>query len=64
MSFIIAMGRNKTYNKEMIREIKRFVRKNIFRYISAPYVPIVMKGSAVALTLSYRLLIAIYRLVN
>lgn len=64
MSFIIAMGRNKTYNKEMIREIKRFVRKNIFRYTSAPYVPIVMKGSAVALTLSYRLLIAIYRLVN
>ena len=64
MSFIIAMGRNNTYNKEMIREIKRFVRKNLWRFITAPYVSTVMKGSALALTLSYRLLIFTYRLVN
>ena len=61
MAMVIAMGRNKTYNKEMIKDIKRFIRKRIWGFVGASYVPITMKGSAIALTLSYRLLILMYR---
>lgn len=61
MAMIIAMGRNKTYNKEMIREIKRFIRRRLFGFLGAPYVSVVMKGSALALTLSYRALVLVYR---
>lgn len=63
MAMIIAMGRNKTYNKELIRKIKGFVRKGLLGYLCASYVPLTMKGSALALTVSYRLLIALYRLI-
>ena len=64
MAMIVAMGRNKTYNKELIRKIKRFVRKHLWGYLLAGYVPMTMKGSALALTVSYRLLIAMYRLMS
>ncbi len=64
MAIVIAMGRNKTYDKAMIREIKRFTRKGLFGFLGASYVPLTMKASALALTLSYRLLIAMYRLVK
>lgn len=64
MSFIIAMSRNDTYNYDMVREIKSFVRKNLWHFLTSSYVPLVMKGSALALCISHRLLIAIYRLLN
>lgn len=63
MACVIAMGRNKTYNRDMIREIKRFVRRGLWGFLTAGYVSLTMKGSAVALLLSYRLLIAVYRLI-
>ena len=58
------MGRNKTYNKEMIREIKAFVSKNLWNYVSSDSVPLVMKGSAVAFCINYRLLILGYKLIK
>jgi hypothetical protein len=64
MAIVIAMGRNKTYDKALIREIKAFTRKGLFGYVGASYVPLTMKASALALTLSYRLLITMYRLVK
>ncbi len=64
MAMIVAMGRNKTYNQEMIREIKRIVRANLGGFLGAGYVPVKMKGSAVVLAISYRLLIMIYRLIG
>ncbi len=64
MAMIIAMGRNKTYNKQMIKEIKSFVRSDFWSFVCASYVPIAMKGSAVALSISYRLLVAMYRLLG
>lgn len=64
MACIIAMGRNKTYNRDMIRQIKRFVRKGLWGFLTAGYVSLTMKGSAVALLLSYRLLIFVYRLIG
>jgi hypothetical protein len=64
MAMIIAMGRNKTYNKDMIKQIKRFVRKRLGSFIGASYVPITMKGSALALTLSYRLLVLMYKILG
>ncbi len=64
MAIIIAMGRNRTYNKEMIRQIKRFVRRGMLGFLTSKYVSITMKGSAVALTFSYRLLIFVYRILN
>lgn len=64
LSFIVAMGRNKTYNKEMIREIKAFVSKNLWNYVSSDSVPLVMKGSAVAFCINYRLLILGYKIIK
>lgn len=64
MAFIIAMGRNKTYNKQLIKEVKSFVRRGLCGYVTASYVPLRMKGSALALSVSYRLLIAMYRIIK
>lgn len=64
MAMIVAMGRNKTYNREMIREIKRVVRSNLGSFLGAGYVSLKMKGSAAVLAISYRLLIMIYRLIG
>ena len=64
MAFIVAMGRNNTYNPEMIKAIKRFVRRGLFGFISAGYVSVKMKGSALALTLSYRLLVLMYKILG
>ncbi len=64
MACIISMERNSTYNKEMIREIKAFVRKNLSGYLGASYVSLTMKASAIALCISYRALILGYRLLN
>ena len=61
MAMIIAMSRNKSYNKQMIKEIKGFVRSHLFSYIGASYVPITLRGSAAVLMLSYRLLVLVYR---
>ncbi len=64
MAMIIAMGRNKTFDKAMIKEIKSFVRKGFWGFFSADYVSLKMKGSALALLISYRLLIGMYRLIS
>ena len=64
MAIIIAMGRNKTYDKKLIRQIKKFVRKRLLDFLGAGYVSPTMKASAVVLSISYRILIASYRLVN
>ena len=63
MAMIVAMGRNKTYDRDLIRKVKRFVRRGLLGFLFASYVPFTMKGSALALTISYRLLIAMYRLI-
>lgn len=62
LACIVAMGRNRVYNKEMIRQIKSFLRKNLWSYVRADYVPAKMKGSALALLISYRLLLGLYRI--
>lgn len=64
MACIVAMGRNRTYNKEMIREIKKFLRAHLGAYLGSPDVPLMMKASALALCVSYRLLILAYRLIK
>ncbi len=64
MACIIAMGRNKTYNKEMIKEIKHFVRLNLGNYLSSPDVDLTMKASALVLSVSYRLLILAYKIIK
>ncbi len=62
MAMIVAMGRNRTYDKPMIRQIKAFVRSHLFGFLGASYVSFLMKGGALALMISYRLLIGTYRL--
>ena len=64
MACIVAMGRNKVYNKEMIKEIKSFVRKNFFSYFFSSGMPLVYKGSALALAISYRLLLSMYKIIK
>jgi hypothetical protein len=64
MAFIVAMSRNNTYDKALIKDVKRFVRKGFFGFVFAPYVPVKMKGSAVALCISYRLLVAMYKAIT
>ncbi|MBR2353012.1 MAG: glycosyltransferase [Clostridia bacterium] len=64
MAFVVAMGKNNTYNKPMIKEIKKFVFGHLARYLFSGSVPMKMKGSAVALCISYRLLIKAYRMMS
>ena len=64
MACIVAMGRNKVYNKEMIKEIKSFVRKNFFNYFFSSGMSLTYKGSALALVISYRLLLFMYKIVK
>ena len=48
----------------MIKEIKAFIRKKLFGYLGASYVPLTMKGSALALCISYRALILAYKMIK
>ncbi len=64
MAFIIAMGRNNTYNKTMISEIKTFIRKNLFNYIFSSYPSVIMKASAITLSFSHRALIFAYKMLK
>lgn len=64
LSFVVAMGKNKNYDKTMIKKIKHLAKKGFVPYITAEYVEIKYKGSIVAFLLNYRLLIAAYRLMS
>lgn len=62
MAMIVAMGKNGRYNYEMIQQIKKFVKKNIGPYLKSKEIGITMKGSAIAVSIWYRLLIFVYNL--
>ncbi len=64
LAMIIAMGRNNTYDKSMIKEIKKFVRKGYWGFLFASYVSIKMKGSATAFLFNYKFLTFIYRIIS
>lgn len=60
MAMIVAMGKNKTYNFDMIKKIQRYIRKYLKAFITDMDVPIVMKGSAVVLSVYWRILPVVY----
>lgn len=64
MAIIVAMGKNKVYNYDMARKIQKFVRRHLFAFLKAREVPIIMKGSAVAITINYKILNFVYGLVE
>ena len=52
MAMIVAMGKNKIYNFEMIDKIQKYVRKHLFMFLKNPDVSIVMtKGSAISISI-------------
>lgn len=63
MSMIVAMGKNKKYNMDMIRKIQRYIRKYFRAFITDRDVPLVMKGSAVAISLYWRILPSVYNFI-
>ncbi|WP_418465497.1 glycosyltransferase family 2 protein [Frisingicoccus sp.] len=63
MAMVIAMGKNKTYNHKMIKSIQRAVRKNLVSFLRSKDVPIIMKGSAIALSIHYYILIIVYNVI-
>lgn len=64
MAIIVAMGKNRVYNYDMVGQIRKFVRKNFFSFIKAKEVPVIMKGSALAVALNYRLLNFVYAIIG
>lgn len=64
LSFVIAMGKNDTYNFDMIKEIRSLVRKHLKSYLLASYVDIKYKLSAVVFLINYKLLIVMYRMLS
>lgn len=60
MAMVIAMGKNKTYNFDMIKKIRQYVRKYLKPFIADKDVSIVMKGSAVVLSVYWRILPIVY----
>ena len=64
MAIIVAMGKNKMYNQDMIIQIQKFVKKHLFSFLKTKEVPVIMKGSAVVVSVNYRLLNLVYNLVG
>ncbi len=64
MAIIVAMGKNKVYNQDMIVQIQKFVKKHLFSFLKTKEVPVIMKGSAVVVSVNYRLLNLVYNLVG
>ena len=64
LAIIVPMGRNKTYDKSIIKQIKKFVLKGCASFLLATYVPLKMKASALSVLISYRLLIFMYKIFN
>ena len=63
MAMIVAMGKNNTYNMEMAINIQKFVRKHMVHFLMAKEVPIIMKGSAIAVALNYKILNLVYNVI-
>ena len=64
LAFVIAMGRNDTYDQAMIREIKQFVREHLLHYLCSDSVSLKMKGSALTLLLGEKFLVRLYRMIK
>lgn len=60
LSFVIAMGKNKNYDKEMLKKIRQIVKQNFLPYVMDHNVDISYRLSAVAFMVHYKLLIQIY----
>ncbi|MDY3918785.1 MAG: glycosyltransferase [Candidatus Limivivens sp.] len=60
LSFIVAMSRNKNYDKQIAKEITLFVRKNLMQYLSSSYIEGKFKVSALACAISYKVLAVLY----
>lgn len=56
MSCVIAMGRYQSYDMQMLKIIKGFVRRSFWRYITAWYVGIEYKLALFAFLINYRFL--------
>lgn len=64
MAFIIAMGRNDTYNLDLIKDTVRYGKKQFWAYLKAEYVEVKFKVSLLALCVHFKLLIKGYRFIG
>ena len=64
MAYILAMNRNKNYDMDMLRDIRRYIRTNLCRLLSNRDFPLLYKGSAAAFAIHHRLLTTIYSPIN
>lgn len=64
MSFILAMARNANYDMTMLKEIQRYIRKNLKVLLTNRDFPRIYKGSALALSVHYKLFTTAYMLLQ
>lgn len=62
LSFLVAMSRNKVYDRVIAQEVMVYVRRHLRDYLKASYVEKRYKVSALAAAVNYRVLAGLYRL--
>ena len=62
MSFVVAMYRSGRYETDMLSQIKVYVRSHLGNILGQRQVLPVYKGCALLMSINYRLMIAVYRL--
>lgn len=62
LAVVVSMIKADTYNKELIFDIRREVKKELFQYLKIKDVPIHLKCCAVLLTIHYKILTVPYKI--
>lgn len=60
-SFIVAMGKNNHYNRDLILDVAGYARKHRRQYLKAKYIDKKYKFGVLAICLNYRLLVGGYK---
>lgn len=64
MSFILAMDRNGNYDRSMLKEIQRYIRKNLGRLLINRDFSLFYKGCVLIFCMHYKLFTTAYRLIR
>ena len=56
-----AMARNNTYQNDMVKEITKYVRKNITRYMLNKHIKKLYKCAAVVMAINWRIYTRMYK---
>lgn len=64
MSFVIAMSRNGNYDQRMLKEIKKYVRRNLISLLKNKDFPVLYKGCAIAFSIHHKLMTTAYKVLT